>query len=131
MYEDYLQYCFVNCLYYFTLHKMGIFVYLSLVLHPTVFDTCTEPWNVFMYVNLCMYVCMLSPHSADRQFCMDQSSFDQSIDYVAHRLLNHYVMCGKYVCRSWCPRWCLSGLCSYWGLVIRGVMYFSARFETL
>jgi len=29
-------------------------VYLSPVLHPTVFDTRVEQWNVFMYTNLCM-----------------------------------------------------------------------------
>jgi len=72
MYKGDQQYCFVKCLYYFTLYKLCIFVYLSLVLHPTVFDTRMEPWNVFMYMNLCMYVymhvCYHHAQLTDKQF---------------------------------------------------------------
>jgi hypothetical protein len=109
MYKGDQQYCFVKCLYYFTLFKLCIFVYLSLVLHPAVFDTRMEPWNVFMYMNLCKYVCIyscvLSSHSTDWQFW--------SVLWLSNvSVTENYVMCGKFVCRRWCTCWCLSYPCS-------------------
>jgi len=88
MYKDDLQYCFVKCLYYFTLYKLCIFMchLFYMLLFLTHFWNhgmylCTTGIYVCMYV--CMYVCKLSPHTAD--------SFDQFFDYFTRRIPSQYV----------------------------------------